>query len=177
MTEFDCVKCGRPSDQANSLSDRHPPTENPPVNDKPNALTDQVGGNHYRAMAIQPMEFSMANNWDACAHTILKYLARHRQKNGLEDLRKARHCIDLRLQLHEQNEALRTTVSMEDFCRGNNVHPADARILLKLEDWVHSDGAFMAQRLSDCLDALIAEQEDARMDVVIRNGPTGEHYG
>ena len=34
-------------------------------------LDVQVGGDHYKSMAIQPMEYSMANKLDACQHTII----------------------------------------------------------------------------------------------------------
>ena len=60
-----------------------------------NALTRQVSGNHYSKMKIQPMEFSMANKLDACQHTVIKYVCRFRDKNGIEDLRKAKHCLEL----------------------------------------------------------------------------------
>lgn len=59
------------------------------------ALETQIGGSHYKDMAIQPMTYSMANGLDACQHTIIKYVSRFRQKNGLEDLEKAKHCLDL----------------------------------------------------------------------------------
>ena len=59
------------------------------------ALDVQVGGSHYKGMPIQPMEFSMANNMDACQHTIIKYVARFREKGGIQDLEKARHVIDM----------------------------------------------------------------------------------
>lgn len=59
------------------------------------ALQKQVGGNHYAEMPIQPMEYSMANNLDACQHTIVKYVSRFRNKDGIEDLKKAIHCIEM----------------------------------------------------------------------------------
>ncbi len=61
------------------------------------ALTKQCGGDHYRAMAIQPMQFSMANGLDACTHTAIKYLVRKKgdKAQRAEDLRKAIHCIQL----------------------------------------------------------------------------------
>jgi hypothetical protein len=59
------------------------------------ALQKQVNGSHYVDMAIQPMEYSMANNLDACQHTIVKYVSRFRNKNGIEDLKKAIHCIEM----------------------------------------------------------------------------------
>jgi hypothetical protein len=59
------------------------------------ALDIQIGGNHYKDMPIQPMEYSMKNGLDACQHTIVKYVTRFREKGGIEDLEKAKHCIDL----------------------------------------------------------------------------------
>ena len=59
------------------------------------ALDIQVGGNHYKSMAIQPMEFSMLNELDACQHTIIKYVTRFRTKGGVQDLEKAKHVIDM----------------------------------------------------------------------------------
>jgi hypothetical protein len=59
------------------------------------ALDTQIGGGHYKDLKIQPMEYSMANKLDACQHTIIKYVTRFRNKNGLEDLEKAKHAIDL----------------------------------------------------------------------------------
>lgn len=65
-------------------------------------LKTQIGGDHYRKMAIQPMEFSMANKFDACQHTIIKYVTRFRDKNGIEDLKKARHVIDMLIAFEEK---------------------------------------------------------------------------
>lgn len=55
----------------------------------------QVGGNHYLKLAIQPVEYAMANNLDTCQANIVKYVTRFREKNGIEDLRKAQHYIEL----------------------------------------------------------------------------------
>lgn len=64
-----------------------------------NALSTQIGGNHYKDMKIQPMEYSMANNLNACQHTVIKYVSRYKAKNGKADLLKARHTIDLLIEL------------------------------------------------------------------------------
>lgn len=61
----------------------------------PSAMNTQVGGSHYKSMAIQPMEYSMANNMDACQHTAIKYISRFRDKGGIGDLLKAKHVIDM----------------------------------------------------------------------------------
>ncbi len=66
------------------------------------ALDTQVGGDHYKGMAIQPMEYSMANKLDACQHTAIKYITRFREKGGIQDLEKAKHCIDLLIEFERR---------------------------------------------------------------------------
>lgn len=66
-----------------------------------NPLEVQEGGDHYKKLRIQPMEYSMANKLDACQHTIIKYVTRFRDKNGVEDLRKARHTLDMLIHFEE----------------------------------------------------------------------------
>jgi len=62
---------------------------------KPNSHWDvQVSGSHYTDMAIQPLEYSLANNLNACEHSVIKYISRHRAKNGVEDLKKALDMIN-----------------------------------------------------------------------------------
>ena len=60
-----------------------------------NPYDRQVDGDHYQKLAIQPMQYSMLNNLDACQHTVIKYVTRFRDKGGIKDLEKAMHCIDM----------------------------------------------------------------------------------
>jgi len=53
------------------------------------AMAEQIGGDHYKNMKIQPLEYSMANNLNACEHSVIKYVSRHRSKGGKQDLLKA----------------------------------------------------------------------------------------
>ena len=69
-----------------------------------NPLETQVGGNHYKDLKIQPIEFIHANNIPFCEANAIKYLCRWRNKNGKQDLLKARHYIDLLIQLEEKHE-------------------------------------------------------------------------
>lgn len=64
-------------------------------NDEVLASEVQVGGDHYRSMKIQPIDFILANNIGFCEANAIKYLCRWKSKNGIEDLKKARHYIDL----------------------------------------------------------------------------------
>ena len=59
------------------------------------ALETQVGGDHYKDMQIQPIEYILKNNLGYCEANVVKYISRWQSKNGIEDLRKARHYIDL----------------------------------------------------------------------------------
>ncbi len=59
----------------------------------PRANEQQVGGKHY-ATPIQHWDFVLANNIPYMEAQIMKYLLRWRKKNGIEDLRKARHFLD-----------------------------------------------------------------------------------
>ena len=59
------------------------------------ALKAQVGGSHYCNRAIQPVEFIHGNGLGFLEGCIVKRISRWRDKNGLEDLLKAKHEIDL----------------------------------------------------------------------------------
>ena len=60
-----------------------------------NAFDIQVGGDHYKEYAIQPLSFIQANNLNFAEGCVIKYLLRYKTKGGLEDLKKAKHYIDL----------------------------------------------------------------------------------
>jgi hypothetical protein len=59
------------------------------------AKASQVGGSHYASMAIQPFEYIHANGIGFAEGCVIKYVSRWRNKNGVEDLKKARHFLDL----------------------------------------------------------------------------------
>lgn len=70
------------------------------------ALDTQVGGGHYKDMAIQPIEFAMANNLNMCQANAVKYIVRNKgdKEKRVEDLRKAIHCIELYIDFIEQEK-------------------------------------------------------------------------
>ena len=59
------------------------------------ASEEQIGGNHYKKYAIQPIEFIEKNNIPYIEGNVIKYLVRWREKNGVQDLDKAIHYIEL----------------------------------------------------------------------------------
>lgn len=61
----------------------------------------QIGGSHYRDMAIQPGEFIRANNIGWYEGNAIKYVCRHKAKNGKQDLEKAIHYLQLAMEEYE----------------------------------------------------------------------------
>lgn len=62
---------------------------------KKSALNIQVGGSHYKQWPIQPVEFISKNKIGYCEGNVIKYVCRHEHKNGVDDLDKAIHYLQL----------------------------------------------------------------------------------
>lgn len=67
------------------------------------ALDIQVAGNHYKDLAIQPVEYIHANGIGYFEGNVIKYVSRWRAKNGIKDLEKAKHYIELLIELEAKN--------------------------------------------------------------------------
>jgi len=67
--------------------------------DKPSALDYQILGNHYKDKGIQPIVYIHANNLGFCEANVVKYVTRHKEKNGAADIKKAIHYLELLLEL------------------------------------------------------------------------------
>jgi hypothetical protein len=63
------------------------------------AFDTQVGGTHYKGLAIQPTEFCQRNRLDWCEANIVVYACRWRDKGGIVDLRKIQHYVDLLIEI------------------------------------------------------------------------------
>lgn len=100
--------------------------------------TQQTGGNHYKSMGIQPIEMAYANAYDACVFSALKYLSRHRRKNGAEDLSKAVDFIDFRVELigkHDECEASER-ISITQYLASNRItDPREKEAMAILHYW------------------------------------------
>lgn len=62
------------------------------------ALQTQQGGTHYKDMAVQPIEYIVANKIPYREANVIKYISRHANKNGAEDIRKAIHYLEMILE-------------------------------------------------------------------------------
>ena len=69
------------------------------------ALNTQIGGEHYKKHAIQPVEFITKNKLGFLEGCVIKCICRYEDKNGREDLEKIKHEIDLLIELKYGSQA------------------------------------------------------------------------
>jgi len=72
-------------------------TKRPTLQGHMTPYSEQVGGDHYRTMKIQPMQFCMENGFDFATSNVIKYVTRRKgdADKRAEDLRKAIQCIHI----------------------------------------------------------------------------------
>lgn len=75
------------------------------------ALDVQVGGDHYKKLKIQPVEYIHANRLGFFEGSVIKYVTRWKDKNGLKDLEKAKHFLELLIELERANDTTLTTAA------------------------------------------------------------------
>jgi len=71
------------------------------ITDPADPLQQQVGGDHYTKMQIQPVEYITANELTFLEGCIVKYISRWRNKDGIKDLNKIKQCVDLIIKLEK----------------------------------------------------------------------------
>jgi hypothetical protein len=103
-----------------------------------NPMQTQVGGGHYRDLAIQPAEFWIRNQLPAGEGAVVKYLTRHRSKNGRQDVEKALHFVEMlrwwyfdapddqrAVPLHWRGQR-NFVISAREYCERNRLPPEEA---------------------------------------------------
>ena len=83
----------------------------------------QVGGSHYKDMLIQPLEYIIANKLSFCEGNVVKYVSRWKNKNGIEDLRKARQYLDMLIEQEIEGDDVvgrQMDLLTDALCRGNS---------------------------------------------------------
>lgn len=68
---------------------------------QPNSLEVQVGGNHYKELPIQPVQYIFENGIGYFEGNVIKYVTRWRSKGGIADLEKAKHYIDMLIEFEK----------------------------------------------------------------------------
>jgi len=67
------------------------------------SLTKQVAGTHYKDLPIQPVEYIHANGIGYFEGNVIKYVSRWKAKSGIADLEKAKHYIELLIEMENKN--------------------------------------------------------------------------
>ena len=68
------------------------------------SIPEQVGGNHYGKLKIDPNTYAMENELNFMQGQIIKYVTRYDLKNGLEDLKKAMHNLEILIEMEYGSE-------------------------------------------------------------------------
>lgn len=84
------------------------------------ALDIQVGGSHYKSLKIQPVEYIHANGIGYFEGNVIKYVTRWRDKNGIADLEKAKHYIDLLIEQEQMNASKNCSGQSESTGKADN---------------------------------------------------------
>lgn len=62
------------------------------------AYKNQIGGNHYQDLVIQPTDYIIKNNISFAEGNVIKYVSRHKQKGKEQDIKKAIHYLSMILE-------------------------------------------------------------------------------
>jgi hypothetical protein len=123
------------------------------------ALDSQIGGDHYKSMKIQPIEFIVKNGLPFIEGNIVKYLCRWRVKGGIKDLQKVSHYLDILHELGYYGQFYYDYEHLDEFLTQNNLPKEESktiRILLGQEMYKNT----ATERYEACkklIEELIAE--------------------
>jgi hypothetical protein len=73
------------------------------INDKWKNDSNPIRPKHYTKYKIDPWTFCMENELSLAVGSVIKYVVRHQDKNGVEDLNKAIKCLQM-MKEHYYNE-------------------------------------------------------------------------
>lgn len=141
------------------------------------AWGDQVGGGHYKGAKIQPAHFWMANQLPGAESAVLKYVFRWQSKDGVRDLKKCRHFIQLMIDAYFGPSAFAAprvacadfewVITPETFCRENGLDDA-ASMVISLVCHCESERALLQaiRTINLMIDAVMSKQGDDGLPAV-----------
>lgn len=77
-------------------------------NKKEGSLGSQVGGEHYKNLAIEPVEYAHENNLGFMEGSVVKYVTRYKDKEGVKDLMKAIHFLEMLIEMEYPDRTINT---------------------------------------------------------------------
>jgi hypothetical protein len=75
----------------------------------------QIGGKHYLKYKIQPSKFVVENKLLYPEGCVIKYVLRHQDKGGKQDLEKAKHMIDMIIERDYEGEKEKKEIWIEGY--------------------------------------------------------------
>ena len=103
------------------------------------SLDIQIGGNHYKGLAYQPVQFSVDMRLNFIQGNIVKYVSRYKNKNGNEDLKRVMHYALLGVELNPENFCPydRVNGKVEEFVQKNILDNSVGEIVMAAcyQDW------------------------------------------
>lgn len=98
---------------------------------KENALQVQVGGDHYKNRAMQPIELITKTRCTFIQGCIWKYITRYKEKNGKEDIQKCIHYAQLAIQLKDNGQlGYRKLDIVREYCKVNNLSKEQEAVIM-----------------------------------------------
>ena len=98
------------------------------------ALDEQVGGDHYKKLGVQPVEFIRDINANFFQGNVIKYVTRYKDKNGIKDLEKAKHYLALMKELKPQTDTKLCKdyimAAVVDYSTSNNLGNIETDIII-----------------------------------------------
>ena len=96
------------------------------TNESSSALSQQIGGSHYKLMPFQPICLIGMLDLDFCQGNVVKYVSRYKLKDGVRDLEKAKHYCLMAMELGDKPapDAVYLSEAIDDvwdFVKQNNL--------------------------------------------------------
>ena len=76
-----------------SPEDKSPTVNSVWIETKTTSDKEQIGGNHYKGLPIEPWNYIASNNLGYFEGNVVKYVTRWKVKGGIQDLEKALHYL------------------------------------------------------------------------------------
>lgn len=129
------------------------------------ASEKQVGGSHYKSNGVQHWTYCIEVNVPNLEYAATKYISRWRKKNGVQDLQKAQHYIERRIQaVNEYKGVLRGAkcnhVLFEAFCEDNSLSYEERLLCDTVMHWKRVDHLICAVEKLQRYIAQIEHKED-----------------
>lgn len=128
------------------------------------ALDVQRGGDHYKNLSIQPVEFVMKNHMGFCEGNVVKYVTRWRNKGGLQDLDKAQHFIQFLIEdspyqtvQHFMSIAFhqRGCLPADSYIEANDLSDEEGAVITAVLNWSNTGLAHNLEAAAESIQSLI----------------------